>query len=229
MPQDQICLIEDILIKYKARLDCGAAQDKTSEMVYKSDQQLTRCYCTKICQLSVNYLQVSGTLIVNGVNFNTLSGIAGAVGAIGATGATGIPGVGGILGWGYIYNLTAETVAIGDDVPFDSNGTLSGVTHATPSPSIGIVNAGTYYIAFSVSGSEPNQFAIFVNGVASTSTVYSSGAGTQQNNGLAILTLGAGDVVTLVNHSSAAAVTLASVIGGTQANVNASVILLRIA
>ena len=103
------------------------------------------------------------------------------------------------------------------------------MTHATPSPSIVVESAGTYAITFSVSGTEPNQFAIFVNGAPNTSTVYGSGAGTQQNTGQAILILGAGDSISIVNHSSAAAVGLASVIGGTQANVNASVLIERLA
>lgn len=194
-----------------------------------------------------------GRLFVNGIdysNLNTLAtalsatglisggptgatgatGAAGATGATGSTGATGATGAAGaLLGYGYIYNLTAQSVAVEATVPFDSNGPLSGVTHTASSDSIVVVSAGTYSIVFSVSGTEPNQFALFVNGVAQTSTVYGSGAGTQQNTGSAILTLGAGDTITLVNHSSAAAVTLASVVGGTQANVNASVTILRLA
>jgi hypothetical protein len=106
---------------------------------------------------------------------------------------------------------------------------LLGVTHAPGASAITITDAGTYAISFSVSGSEPNQFALFVNGAPDVSTVYGSGAGTQQNNGLSILVLAAGDVLTLVNHSSAAAVTLASVVGGTQANVSASVLIERLA
>lgn len=54
--------------------------------------------------------------------------------------------------------------------------------------------------------------------------VFGSGAGTQQNNGELIFSATAGDVVSLRNHSSAAAVTLASNVGGTQQNVNASLI-----
>lgn len=196
---------------------------------------------------------INGTLTVAGVNFNSLTGIAGAVGAAGPAGAQGIagvigaigaagaagapgtpglpgiPGIGGILGWGYIYNLAAQTIPIEATVPFDSNGPLSGITHAPGSDAINITNAGIYAIFFSVSGTQPNQFALAVNGSPSTSTIYGSGAGTQQNTGLTILTLSAGDVITLINHSSSAAVGLASVIGGTQANVNASVLLLRIA
>ena len=155
-------------------------------------------------------------------------GVTGATGPIGPTGVTGTDGTSGILGFGYIYNLTAQSVAVEAPIIFDSNGPLLGVTHATPSPSIVIVNSGTYAITFSVSGTESNQFAIAINGTPNASTIYGSGAGTQQNTGLAILVLGAGDTITIVNHSSAAAVGLASVIGGTQANVNASVLIERL-
>jgi hypothetical protein len=58
-------------------------------------------------------------------------------------------------------------------------------------------------------------------------SVYGSGGGTQQNNGQVILALSAGDVVTIVNHSSASAVTL-QLAGGTQTNVNASVRILKL-
>ena len=108
---------------------------------------------------------------------------------------------------------------------FDSNGFLtSGITHAPGASSINVV-AGVYKVTFSVSGTEPSQFALFVNGVAVPGAVYGSGAGTQQNTGQAILTMGSGDALTLVNHSSAAAVGLASLIGGTQNAVNASILI----
>jgi hypothetical protein len=79
-----------------------------------------------------------------------------------------------------------------------------------------------------VSGTESNQFAIFRNGAQVPGTVYGSGAGTQQNNGQVIFTIAAGDVLTLRNHSSAAAVGLATLVGGTQANVNASIVIKKL-
>ena len=100
-----------------------------------------------------------------------------------------------------------------------------GITHAPGTTQIQVTTPGVYEVTFSVSGTEPNQFALFLNGVQVVGTVYGSGAGTQQNNGQAIFTIAAGDVLTLRNHSSAAAVGLASVIGGTQANVNASIVI----
>jgi hypothetical protein len=61
-------------------------------------------------------------------------------------------------------------------------------------------------------------------------SVYGSGAGTQQNSGQAILTIGANDALSLRNHTSAAAVTLAAAppIGGTVTAVNASVLLQKL-
>ncbi len=121
-------------------------------------------------------------------------------------------------------------VAIEAGVTFDSNGVLSaGIIHAPGSAAITVVNSGTYKIAFSVSGVEPSQIGLFVNGAPATGTVYGSGAGTQQNNGQAILVLGAGDVLTVLNHSSAAAVTLQTLAGGTQTSVNASVVIEKLA
>jgi hypothetical protein len=98
------------------------------------------------------------------------------------------------------------------------------------SSSITLVNAGDYKVTFSVSGTEPNQFALFINGVVVAESVYGSGAGTQQNTGQAILAIQANDVLTLVNHTSAAAVTLAAAppIGGTVAAVNASVLIQKL-
>jgi len=115
------------------------------------------------------------------------------------------------------------------DVPFSNNGVLSGVTHAPGTTNITLVAAGIYKVAFSVSGTEPNQFALFLNGVLVPGTIYGSGAGTQQNTGQAIFLVAAGDVLTVRNHTSSAAVGLQPLAGGTQANVNASVTIEKLA
>ena len=111
---------------------------------------------------------------------------------------------------------------------FDSTGPAVGFTHTPGTSTITVGSAGVYLVNFSVSGTEPAQFGLTVNGVPVPATIYGSGAGTQQDNGEAIVALGAGDTLTIRNRSSAAAIGLASVIGGTQANVNASVILNRL-
>jgi hypothetical protein len=130
---------------------------------------------------------------------------------------------------GFIYNVNAQTVAVEADVIFDLNGGLStGITHAPGTAQIAVTNSGKYEVTFSVSCVEPNQFALFINGAPGVGTVYGSGAGTQQNSGQAIIALTAGDVLTLRNHSSAAAVGLQTLAGGTQTSVNASIVIKKL-
>ncbi|PAF33979.1 collagen-like protein, partial [Terribacillus saccharophilus] len=152
------------------------------------------------------------------------AGATGEAGPAGATGATGAAG--GLSQYGYIYNLSPQTVAIEDPVIFDSTGIITaGITHAPGTAEIAVTVPGDYEVTFSVSGVEPNQFALFLNGAPIPGTVYGSGAGTQQNNGQAIIAIAAGDVLTLRNHTSASAVILQTLAGGTQTNVNSSIII----
>jgi BclA C-terminal domain len=116
-------------------------------------------------------------------------------------------------------------VAVGIDVIFDSNGILTaGITHTAGLAPITVADPGHYKVTFGVSGVEPNQFTVFLNGVAMSGATFGSGAGTQQNNGQVIVALEAGDVITLRNYTSAAAVTLQTLAGGTQTSVNASLV-----
>jgi hypothetical protein len=111
-------------------------------------------------------------------------------------------------------------------VVFDTNGILTGgIAHSAGLSPITISAPGIYKITFSISGVEPNQFTVFLNGVPLTGATYGSGAGTQQSNGQVIVALVAADVLTLQNFTSAAAVTLQTLAGGTQPNVNASVVI----
>jgi hypothetical protein len=76
-----------------------------------------------------------------------------------------------------------------------------------------------------VSADEPNQFSLTVNGTVVPGSRYGSGAGTQQNSGELIVNLSAGDTLNLLNDASEAAVSLQTLAGGTQANVNASMLI----
>jgi hypothetical protein len=154
------------------------------------------------------------------------TGSPGPRGPTGLTGPAGPPGpASGLSDYGYVYNIGGQTVAIEADVVFDSNGPLSaGITHGLGGAAVTILNAGDYKVTFIVSGVEPNQFGLAVNGTPLAGAIYGSGAGTQQTTGQAIVTLAAGDVVTLRNHTSAAAVTLQTLAGGTQPNANVSLV-----
>jgi hypothetical protein len=112
---------------------------------------------------------------------------------------------------------------------FDSNGVIVGaITHVAGTSTITLGTAGDYAIWFNAAGVEPNQFVITLNGAPVAGAVYGSGAGTQPNPGMVIITAAAGDVLTLRNHSSAAAVTLQTLAGGTQINANASILIQKI-
>ena len=172
------------------------------------------------------------TGVTGGTGATGITGVTGSTGVTGGTGATGITGVTGtaeLSEFAYIYNLGAQVVPIDADIIFDTNGPLTpGITHAPGTTDILVTTPGIYKITFSVSGVEPNQFALFVDDALVPGTVYGSGAGTQQNVGQAIVSLSASDVVTVRNFSSAAAVTLQTLAGGTETNVNASIVIERI-
>jgi hypothetical protein len=171
----------------------------------------------------------TGPTGVTGAGPTGATGTPGTVGTTGATGATGASE--GILDYAYVYNLAAQVVPIEADVIFDSNGPITaGFTHILGTNVISVISGGVFQVIFSASGVEPNQFALFVNGApASPGAVYGSGAGTQPNTGPTIITMATGDALTLRNHSSAAAVTLQTLAGGTQINVNASITILKLA
>jgi hypothetical protein len=134
-----------------------------------------------------------------------------------------------LLDYAYIYNLAAQVVALEADIAFSDNGVITaGITHAPGTTTISLINAGNYVVWFNASGVEPNQFTLFQNGAAVAGATYGSGAGTQPNPGMVIITAAAGDVLTLRNHTSTAAVTLQTLAGGTQINANASVLIERV-
>ena len=172
------------------------------------------------------------------------TGPAGATGAPGEDGAPGEQGIQGIPGeqgpegpagtnglseYAYIYNLNAQVIAIESPVMFSNNGVIVGeITHTPGTSTISIGTAGDYAIWFTVSGVEPNQFTLFINASPVSGSTFGSGAGTQTNSGMVIITAAAGDVLQLGNHTSAAAVTLQTLAGGTQTNTNASILIQKI-
>ena len=159
-------------------------------------------------------------------NFDRLQQIIQTIQASGAVGGD----------FGYFYNLAvSDTVAIGDPFPFDTDGPFTaGFLHtasATPATSapITVVNAGTYAIEFTATVAEARQIALYVNGAVDLSTIYGQATGTAVTTGFAILTLAAGSILTLRNHLSAAALTLVTPSGGTEANTTNSLMIRRLA
>jgi hypothetical protein len=109
----------------------------------------------------------------------------------------------------------------GSDVTFDSNGVITGFTHTPGTAQITVNTAGTYAVMFSVTGTAAGQFTLTANGSAILGSDYSSGTDVQ-DNGQVIISLGAGDVLTLRNTS---AVSIPLPLGAT----NASILIMRVA
>lgn len=85
----------------------------------------------------------------------------------------------------------------------------SGFASIPASGDISVSSTGIYEIKWGVSGVEPNAFAVFVNNTISVGSIEGSGAGTQQNNGVAQVSLTAGDIVSIKTVNCASAITLA--------------------
>ena len=157
------------------------------------------------------------------------TGATGATGPAGEIGPAGATGTNGLSEYAYIYNLDAQVVAIEDDISFGSNGVIVGtITHTPGTSTIQIGTAGDYSIWFYAIGVEANQFTLFQNGAPVAGAIYGTGAGTQGNNGMVVITAAAGDVLTVRNHSAASGITLQTLAGGTQTNSNASILIQKL-
>ncbi|MBV7277006.1 collagen-like protein, partial [Clostridium sp. PL3] len=137
------------------------------------------------------------------------TGATGATGDTGATGATGDTGAtgAGLAASGYVYELATiadSTVVGGADVPFSNNGPLIGITHTPGTTTITVASAGVYQINYNISitAGVGAQVAIAVNGTVDASTPITALVATGEMSGSAILTLAAGDVITLRNNSA---------------------------
>jgi hypothetical protein len=153
-------------------------------------------------------------------------GTNGADGATGPAGPTGPAGSTASPEYAYVYNTSAQTVAIGAAVTFDANGEMtSGIAHDADTAPITLTKVGTYRVSFSASTVGPSQMAVFINGTAVLGSTYGSGAGTQQNTGEVIVTTTSpAAALTLRDHTSSGALALEPLAGGTEASTNASVL-----
>jgi hypothetical protein len=145
----------------------------------------------------------------------------GTAGSPGATGPAGAPGAAGPTGpapipeYGYFYNLAAQTVASHGDVLFSNSGdTSSGITHALDASQIVVNVAGEYEITFAVSVVDPGQFALTLNHRVVPGTVFGAASGEQQDTGTVILSVAAGDVLTVQNVEATNADELDAFAGG---------------
>jgi len=127
------------------------------------------------------------------------AGTAGATGPTGFTGPTGPAGTGGagLSAFAFIYQIGTATVLVGSDINYSNNGPLLNITHTAGTAPIIVGLNGVYNISFIINtqGNNPEDWAIFVNGVQQLEF---SAAG-QSITAQASLSLTAGDFITIRN------------------------------
>ena len=144
-----------------------------------------------------------------------LDGLPGPPGPPGLDGLPGPPGPQGPPGpagtglnaYGYVYELATiadATVVGGADVVLSNNGPLSNVSHTAGTTTITVTTAGQYHVSWyvNITAGVGSSFAVVVNGAVDPSTNVNSLVVTGEVSGNAILTLVAGDVLTLRNNSA---------------------------
>jgi hypothetical protein len=86
-----------------------------------------------------------------------------------------------------------------------------------------IVNVtGEYEVSFSVSADERNQLGVTRNGGLVAGTLFGEDSGGVQNNGTALVSVTAGDVLTLQNFSATSSIDLDGFAGGGLENSDAT-------
>jgi hypothetical protein len=135
---------------------------------------------------------------------------------------------------GVFYKTQADLVPIETPLTFEFNSNVTCFTHAPGSATIIVKKSGVYRTEYTISLTKSGQFGLFVNGVAVDGTVTGIFQGASEIVVRYILSLNAGDQITLVNHASIVGnVQLANNPGGittaTYLSVNASLIFTRIA
>lgn len=154
---------------------------------------------------------LSASKVENGTYFISSAGTSGQVwtsdgSGAGVWAAASGGGSGSVVGQGYVYQLAGifdMTVSGGADIPFSNNGPLSSVSHTVGTSNITIANAGTYKIDYGVNitSGVGSSIAIAVNGSVNPSTNVTALVSTGSVYGTTILTLAAGDIITLRNNS----------------------------
>ena len=139
----------------------------------------------------------------------------------GAQGIQGPPGpAGGPAAYLYASSTAPQGVLPDSPVAFDTAGpTVGGITADGPEDAFTVTNAGVYKVTFSVVTDRSSQLNVNVNGVdpVTGSMVFGADAGVTTpatTGGTAVLTLNAGDAISVMNVTSAGDVNLISGVGG---------------
>jgi hypothetical protein len=158
------------------------------------------------------------------------AGTNGTNGINGRDGANGGPGPAATRDYAYLYDVAGQTVAPSGDVLFRTDGAMTGeFVHPAGSSSITFLTGGTFKVTVSIAGSLRNQVGVTLNGVSVVGAIFGTDDNSQQNGGQAIVSVGAGQQMTIRNQSTTAAIPLDNTAGGAAINVDASILIERLA
>jgi hypothetical protein len=121
--------------------------------------------------------------------------------------ANAAAGGSGLSSFAYVFELATladATVVGGADVPFSNNGPMLNTNHTASMTTISVTEAGVYKIDYGVNmtAGVGSAISIAINGTVDASTNISALVATGHISGSAMLTLVAGDVITLRNNSA---------------------------
>jgi hypothetical protein len=131
-------------------------------------------------------------------------GPTGNTGPTGATGATGATGPAGTIGtFAFVTSTSVQALADNANVAFDGPTLLTGVT-LSPNTTMTVPASGSYLVNWGVSSAgSSGTLAITVNGSVQVALTQGTGGGSAKLIGMqGIVTLAAGDTVTLRNVST---------------------------
>jgi len=130
-----------------------------------------------------------------------------------------------------IYNTVIETIPISSNVTFEFNNALAQAEHLPNASDLVIKKSGIYLLLNILNVNDPSQWSVFINGIPNAVTTTGLNSGASQTTRTCIVALNCGDVITVRNHVSPKESTLTVNAGGdgTNASVNAHVIVVRIA
>jgi hypothetical protein len=111
----------------------------------------------------------------------------------------------------------AATVAANAPVAFPQDGPASGgIAVRVDAFSFTVVNAGDYEVSWQVSFTEAGQLQLALNGAGLPDTVIGRATTTNQGSGNTIVTIGAGQVLSVINPAgNPTALTITTDAGGT--------------
>lgn len=135
--------------------------------------------------------------------------------------------VGPTNAYGYVYNTSAQSVAAGADVTFDTNGVLSSISHTAGAAPITISNTGDYLFTFVAGSTGAQQFDLTLGNVSVDGTTYGIGI-SGANYGQIITTVTTPGITATLRNASSSTVVLPVNQGGPATTVNASLIVRKL-